>query len=392
MTLSSNPTPLPHSPAIDSRLNAENRETPLGVGERKNKRVFTDFHHSGLLNSLQLLFEDRFGWELYRPIGRAWHTEGYWHIYNHPATVAQYLDIGGATPDGSAMLNNVSDTVDEVIYLCQDISSEKTNKAIGLTAFLKMNFDVVIASIPQHVAPFRELCDRHPSKPILIYQIGNDWNISDQDAEKVDMIMASALIDIPDNIPHVLYHQEFSTDIFSPELPYYGSKQIASFVNVFTKENSLFRDDVQLFEKVEQLLPDYNFKIFGGQGRDGVLHGDRAVAREMSRSLFVWHTKNGGDGYGHIIHNTFAMNRPTIIKSSYYRGKLAGVLIKPDENCIDIDNLTAEQIADKIRRYSDPDVYNTLSRALSETVSFKHLFELEAQGIKRMIENLLDTR
>ena len=41
-------------------------------------RILADFHHHALWESLRLVFEERFGWELYRPIGMDWFIEGYW--------------------------------------------------------------------------------------------------------------------------------------------------------------------------------------------------------------------------------------------------------------------------------------------------------------------------
>lgn len=42
--------------------------------------VFADFHHGDLYRALQFLFEKRFGWPLYRPLGREYYDRGYfWH-------------------------------------------------------------------------------------------------------------------------------------------------------------------------------------------------------------------------------------------------------------------------------------------------------------------------
>lgn len=43
-------------------------------------RVLADYHHHDLFESLAILFEDRLGWELYRPIGMEWFDEGYWNF------------------------------------------------------------------------------------------------------------------------------------------------------------------------------------------------------------------------------------------------------------------------------------------------------------------------
>ena len=40
--------------------------------------ILADFHHGDLFESHRLVFVDRFGWELCRPIGLEWFQEGYW--------------------------------------------------------------------------------------------------------------------------------------------------------------------------------------------------------------------------------------------------------------------------------------------------------------------------
>ena len=55
--------------------------------------VFCDFHHHSLLRSFVLLFENRFNWNVYRPIGMEWFYEGYWGYNNIEATAKQFLDI-----------------------------------------------------------------------------------------------------------------------------------------------------------------------------------------------------------------------------------------------------------------------------------------------------------
>lgn len=343
-------------------------------------KVLTDFHHSGLLHSLIMLFEDRLGYSLYRPIGREWYYNGYWKIYEHPATVAQYLDIGGATPDGSPELNTVLDKKTD-IYKCQDIDSGLFNKAITLDGFFDNKFDIVIASIPQHIEPFKELCNKHPNKPKLIFQIGNAW-----EANSAGNIMASAVVDnVPDGVNFISYHQEFDLGQFCYEPPR-ENKNIYSFINAFKQQ---FPDDHELLESIEQLMPEWNFKIYGGQGRDGSINGSANVAKQMQDSRFVWHTKKGGDGYGHIIHNAPAVGRPLIVKKEYYKGKMAEPLLIDGVTCIIIDELNPEQIVKKIEHFNTPARYNRLSKMAYKTFNEVVDFNGEELLIREFLEKLV---
>jgi len=345
---------------------------------KKNKhyRVFTDFHHASLLQSFILLFEKRLGGQVYRPIGREWFDQGFWKVYDHPATVEQYLSIGGATPDGTAKLNEVLTTGEDfdgisTIYNCQDIDSGQTNKAITFDGFMSSHFDIVIASIPAHIEPFKRLCELHPDHPKFIFQIGNSWTV---DAGLSPNIMASALIDnVPADIHFITYHQEFDLMLFHPRTNINGrwnkhnfdvmpENNVYSFINCFDSAGH-FAQDWQLFTQVEAAMPDYKYKVYGGQCRDGSANGATEVAKKMREAMFIWHTKFGGDGYGHVIHNAPAVGKPLIVKKQYYSGKIAEPLLIDGETCLTIDGLDCTQVINKIRHFSNPDLYIPMSKA-----------------------------
>lgn len=358
--------------------------------------VLTDFHHASLLNSLIMLFEDRLGGKLYRPIGVEWFEKGFWKIYDHPATVQQYLGINGATPDGTPPLNETS-TSSGSVYHCKDIDSGKTNKAITLEGFLSQPFDIVIASIPQHIEPFKRLCEVHPNHPRLIYQIGNTWNV---EPDAVKNVMASALVpNVPEGINFVSYHQEFDLDVFHPGYPAEETEtvhslglppehNIFSFVNVFSGQEHL-AEDWKLFLTVEDGMPAWNFKSYGGQCRDGAIGGSQALADEMRKARFIWHTKNAGDGYGHIVHNAAAVGRPLIVKKSYYVGKLAEALMVDGQTCINIDGLTPSEIIEKVTFYNEPERYRILCGNTYNNFKRVVNFDLEELNIKKFLSQLL---
>lgn len=347
------------------------------------KRIFTDFHHASLLNSFVYLFEDRLGYEVYRPIGIEWAQSGYWKVYDHPETQAQFLGIGSATPDGTPPLNEV-EVYNGGIYYCQDIDSGYYNKAITLSTFLELHFDIVIASLPQHIEPFTRLCEQHPDHPKLIFQIGNSWTT---DAGLAKNIMASAIINsVPADINFVSYHQEFNVDLFHETHPHINNS-IYSFINCFDSQPH-FVNDWDLFTKCERIMNDWDFKSYGGQCRDGAAHGSAQVSDYMREAMFVWHTKNGGDGYGHVIHNAACMGKPMIVNASYYAGKMAEALIKDGETCIVIDGLNPQEVVNKILHYSDIERYTQLCR--NAAANFKNTvnFDKEAENIKEFINRL----
>ena len=347
--------------------------------------VFTDFHHAALLQSLILLFEKRFGGNVYRPIGMEWAEQGYWHIYDHPATRLQYLtyDQGYRPQDGTRPLNQIEDVQSDVYY-CHDIDSDSFNKAISLQKFIDMPIDIVIASIPQHIEPFQRLIAKYKPNAKLIYQIGNAWNVDP--ADKVANVMASAYILVPEGTHSITYHQEFDMRIFAPKQPVHN-QNITSLVNCFDVADH-FKADWQLFTEVERLMPNWTFKAYGGQCRDGAAHGSAQVAETIKNSRFIWHTKNGGDGYGHIVHNAGAVGRPMIVKRSQYEGKLGGNLMIDGVTVIDIDNLSAPEVIKKIEHYNEPLLYDKLCQNMRERFEQVVNFDAEAEAIANFLKVL----
>ena len=355
----------------------------------KHPIVFCDLHHAGLLQSLILLFEGRLGGKIYRPIGREWFDKGFWKVYDHPNTVEQFLGVGGNTPDGSAKLNEVIKKVGDYIYNCHDIDSDQTNWAITFDGFMKTKFDIVIASLPQHVEPYYKLCQLHPNKPKLIYQIGNAWNYDGH--APVKNIMASARMGgMSVGLNTIEYHQEFDTDIFKPDPDDYvpPGKYISSFVNCFNI-SELFKSDWNLFTKVEKAMPDWSFKVHGGQCRDGAVGPSTKLAEKMKAASFIWHTKIGGDGYGHVIHNVPAVGRPLIVKKQYYDGKMAEPLLIDGQTCIFIDNMSATQIINKILYYSDPKRYAEMCRNTYNNFVKVVNFDKEEIEMRKFLRNLI---
>jgi hypothetical protein len=358
--------------------------------------VFTDFHHASLLNSFIMLFEKRLDGIVYRPIGMEWAEKGFWKVYDHPATQAQYLSPGSTPHDGTAPLNDVVKESGGLwkprpdIYWCNDIDSGQTNKAIDLGTFMSLPIDIVIASLPQHIEPFKKLCQMHPNKPKFIYQIGNAWNVPEDGTVK--NVMASARVpNVPDGINYISYHQEFDLQIFRPfsklvvddqQLTFPG-KDIFSFINVFQNF-----PDYPLFEQIEKMLPDWRFRSYGGQCRDGSADGSEELASRMREARFIWHTKAGGDGYGHVLFNSAAVGRPLITKKSYYSGKLGEKLMIDGVTCINIDNLPVHEIVDKINYYSDPTRYAHMCQLVYTNFREKVDFDQEFAEIKVFLANL----
>jgi glycosyltransferase involved in cell wall biosynthesis len=112
----------------------------------------------------------------------------------------------------------------------------------------------------------------------------------------------------------------------------------------------------ELMKKVSCCLPQrYKFDFIGktlGPIRDMIVCSEE-MAHTLRTSSFTWIWKPGGEGYGHILHNSFAVGTPVIISISQYKDYIGADLLTDGETCIDLDGRSAKEIAEKIKYFTD---------------------------------------
>jgi len=177
-------------------------------------KVLADYHHDGLYQSLRLLFEKRLGWELYRPIGLEWYTQGYWHVFPHINTARQFLDI----EEDPILLRDVHGellaemerknlhlaAVDDGLYMVKDPVHGSYHRAITLERFRAEQFDILVSSIPQHIEPFNKLIRECQRKAKHIFQVGNCWG---HQRGVRNIMVSTAPFPVPAGTNIVFYHQ-----------------------------------------------------------------------------------------------------------------------------------------------------------------------------------------
>lgn len=349
-------------------------------------RILADLHHGDLYYSLQLLFEKRLSGQLYRPIGMEWYTEGYWNIYPDPRTAQQYLaldqsinipkDIFGNYLKPHHLLN-ANYTFEDGIYYVEDPTKDKVQRAITLDKFKEIKFDIIISSIPQHIGPFNKLISLYQPQAKHIFQVGNSWGHQ----PGVKNILAScAPFSAPRDVNVCFYHQEFDLDTYKYTLPDSSNvKKIRSYIQLM--------QDLNVLANYKQKLSEYQFKTYGA-GMDDNVSKSCDLSLLMATSGWTWHVKPGGDGYGHILHNTYACGRPTIINSNYYNGKLGSQLLIDKITCIDISKHPIQEASNLIRHYSQPDEHQKMCensyKRFKEVVDFNE----EEQRIRTFLSVL----
>lgn len=346
-------------------------------------RVLADFHHQSLYHSLYMLLEQRLGWELYRPIGTEWHKEGYWAIYNHPHTVAQFLGIHQGTdmpmdvhgvhlPEHER--KNLNYTIENGIYYVQDVTYKTIHRAITLSKFKEMKFDVLLASIPQHIAPYNKLADTFQPGAKTVFQVGNCWG---KQAAARNILSSTAPCDTG-GIHTVFYHQEFDTNLFCYTEPEFHNV-VHSYVHYMKRP--------ELFGQVAQQLPGWKMTTYGAGMTDNLIQiFDMAAA--MKRSAFTWHFKPEGDGFGHSIHNSFACGRPVVVWKSHYRRKLADQLMIDGVTCINADGKSPQQIAEQLLYWSQPERHRQMCQAAYQRFREVVDFDAEFAQVQTFLQNL----
>jgi hypothetical protein len=333
-------------------------------------KIFADYHHGGLYHALHLLFEKRLGHELFRPIGMEWAEQGIWQYSQNPPTQRQYLDPVNCElrPDG--------------YYYWRDTGEEIDHKCLTFDQFQAMDIDLIIGSVCQHELSFAYLRSRYKPKAKIIRLLGNsgepiDWSISR------NIIDTTNLYEGPLNINRVVIHQEFPDHLFYYQDPP-AVKRIRNYLNCFN-ETPFY----QIWHTYKKLMPDFEWKMHGLNGDDGFITPVSALAQSMRETSFLWHIKSHGEGYGHIVHNAFAVGRPVITVSSYYKGKMIYPFLEDGVTCIDLGQNTLEENVKKIRFYSEPTELKKMSLACYKRFHDNVDFAADAEKVKDFLAKLI---
>lgn len=340
------------------------------------KRMLVDFHHSSLLRSLIMLFEERLGYEVYRPIGMDWYHEGFWNVYPSEGTAIQYLHVGSQPQDNTAPLNEGAAQGD--VYWFRDPGASTTNRACTLEFFKDNDFDLVLSSIPDHTELFKRLMVKYQPDAHHIQQIGNqNWPF-----EKNANVLASVK-PVRTEANSVFYHQEFDTSVFCPTPPM-PTRKVSAFIHCMLQDHPAWIN----FLGLEEQLPDHEFRSYGGQCRDGNLVGIRTVAHTIQESSTVIHLKTGGDGFGHAIYNSFAVGRPMVLRRSHLKGTLAEELLV-EGAFLDLDTTTSWDAAAWIADLcAEPDRLVEASSLASERFVQCVNYDGEASEVAAWLETL----
>jgi uncharacterized CHY-type Zn-finger protein len=360
----------------------------------KDLNIFADFHHGDLYHSLHLLFEKRFGCNLYRPIGLEWFYEGYWKIgdpYPNPIDTAQqyleYFPDDVKNPSNKEHFANRECKNMGEYYSCWQPSQEVNHKAITLTQFKKMEIDIVISSIPAHDVAFAQLIKKYKPNAKHIAQLGNYWGTSPVKNVMYSLHPSTVCFNTDQHV--VYYTQEFDLELFKYITPS-NVKKITNFVNIMPRP--------ELYKQYKNILNEFEFKSYGISCPEGYVRSLKTIARYMQESMFGWNIKPNilPPGGGHIFNNWLAVGRPMITQlkgelgpyPSMDKVNLSACPLVHGENCIDLNEGTLQENVALIRKLSElsehkrmcDNVYSTFKRCIN--------FAVDAENVKVFLEGL----
>lgn len=342
-------------------------------------KILTDYHHHDLWESLELLLTDRFGWDLYRPIGMEWFDEGYWNLeraWHGDAIAKQYL-----TPWG--------DDTDTRL----DKSHGRYQKLLTLAQARDLKPDLVIASVAHNHEGFARFAKEVGAK--FAIHLGNvrfsDIDMAEDRWDLADFGLVTSILPGPVPKPHVVYHQEFSLTDFRYEPPPRNDPfRVASFVQCFPENVRTYGD----WQQIATAHPEFDWRVFGAYGScptdqwaAGNLDRCADVGVQMRAADVAWHAKQWSDGYGHVIHNLFAVGRPVFGFASYYANQMAGPLWVDGVTSYDLTHRSHEEVARLIGELrDDPEKHLRMSEAAAARFREVVSFDEDAAKVRALIE------
>ena len=315
-------------------------------------RVLIDYHHADLAESLHLLFEDRFGWEVWIPVGEGWWDAGIWqfgrHTWGDDRLARQFLTRGNVERD--------------------DAHPDRLHNVVTYEEAMELDWDYVVASVPDNYPGYARFARSKGAK--FVIQVGNtnqwiDWSLN-------PLVLNSS--EMPIEGRGVTYHQEFSlADFHYSDAP---SQIVGSFVNCMDRMPCY-----PFLSEARSLMPERTFRIHGIDGIDGNVKPTRDVGTLMRSYGWAWHDKITGDGFGHVLHNWAAVGRPLIGHAGHYSEKLGGPLWEDGVTCIDLDRHSIAELPALMDRLDNVAMGRAIRDRFDELVDY----QAEAEQIHSLL-------
>jgi hypothetical protein len=346
--------------------------------------VLCDRHHHSLYESLRMLFEDRFGWQLYHIYDMEWWDEKVWnwerHMPHGEPVARQYLEPWPTDRDCGDHWER-----DDPAY------PGRVMKMLTMAQARDMKPDIVLATLTENETGLHGFAKEIGAK--FGIQVGNQGTENRYDL--LDFALFSTTRFAYPWVPYVTYRQEFDLNDFRFEYPPSDPTFVGTWVQAMPTGDM---PAYEFFMTLARALPDLKFRYHGHVGPvddfwGGNVVTTKEVADQMRSARVGLHLKTWSDGYGHVLHNIAAVGRPLVGTGSYYHDKLGAPLWVEGVTSWDVQIHTTAETVDFIRRLTvDDELHERMSRAMA--ARFRELvnFDAEAEQIREMFDKVLSDR
>jgi hypothetical protein len=347
-------------------------------------RVLADFHHHDLFESLQIVFRDRFGWELARPVGMEWYEQEYWNlerVWHGDAVARQYLGLAGDDRDLGDRWER-----DDRSHIGRTFTMLTVEQARAWQP------DIVIASVAHNQEGLTRF-GREVGAKVVFHQGNVRLDPHEDRWELADAAILTTTTKYPTPIPHVTVRQEFSLDDFRYEPPPRGERLAASsFVQCLAETGWAY----EMLLNVIRAAPEVDWRVYGSYGSippdqyaAGNLNVCADIGAAMRASDVAVHVKRWGDGFGHVIHNWFAVGRPVWGTADSYADSLAAPLWVEGVTSFDLAARNTHENAALMRRFHEDEDFH-LRACENAAARFREVvdFAADAEQIRRLLESV----
>jgi hypothetical protein len=343
--------------------------------------ILCDYHHGELYESIQKVFEDRFGGQVYRPIGTEWHDRGYWKIGTLEAQIGQYLGYDFSTEIEDGIWAADGNWNKEYYNNVMNVFGRSPDKCVTFEKAMDMDWDIIISTLYGHFDPMEDFRLRNCPNAKHILQLGNVVTCLPERAKNV-LNSTGISFNSPGN--YLEYNQEFDTSVLSwnPE----SSKSVYCFLI-----NNQGHCGQSFWDLEAALDDDWEFREYGACNKHKNIHKYDEQCKRMRECSFLWHVKLNGDGYGYNLYRGMYAGKIPILNLSFYgqhhRLGKSGFL-QDGVNCINYEIGTPiDKVHDSVQTlYSN---WESTSKTLCDGMRQMVDFDREAENIRKFIDNLI---
>lgn len=290
--------------------------------------VIADHHHEALFQSHMYLWHKRLGFDLYRPFGRAWWDAG----LRHPDDNWETGNVAFMSRALEYPTFFSTDDPDRILTLSHPIG-----RMLGYDEARDRGKEVRFVISTQHDTQkfLSEFAKQYCPNATYIRQAGNPsehvWftnHLLSSDIQTYEKAVAEG--------KHaVLYHQEFPAE-YHAHFDHTPGDVIRQYVN-WAHNDKINRAFYLWFKEIcQSLTPPLCCYENGKGGEDGEAEYHHEMVERFADSTFTLGHK-WWDGFGMIIHQTYACGRPAICFEDDYKGKMAGLLMEDMKTAVFIN-------------------------------------------------------